>query len=397
MAAQAPVRLQEGIYFRKDGSPRPSAYRLVVLGIRGNIPRPQVRAALATMWGRLEQLRAGIVEDVDPAAATVDPARLTCLLGFGAPLFTRYPELAKPDGLDALGPLPFQSLRWAAADRRTGEGDLAVQLIADSELAVDRAAVEIWLWTSKAGVPLKVINVFDGFKRDDKRSWLGFHDGINNIESDARRGVIEAGGGNPGWMDDGTYMAFFRLAIDLAAWRKLTPEVQAITVGRDKLTGCPLVRVDPGLVPVPIAGCPAGAVDPKSPAYIDPPLPGVAQSHLRRSHINRTNLDRQVPVEADQSNRIFRQGYEFVESLGDERLRVGLNFVSFQRSLGRLQRILHLPGWLGDASFGGTPDAAMSAVEELAPLRFVSVIGGGFYAVPPMPAAGQPFPGAEIF
>jgi hypothetical protein len=111
----------------------------------------------------------------------------------------------------------------------------------------------------------------------------------------------------------------------------------------------------------------------------------------------RANLNRQDPPEQDQSNRIFRQGYEFVEWLGNERLRVGLNFVSFQRSLARLERILHLPGWLGDASFGGTPDAAPAPVGGVPPLRIVSVIGGGFYAVPPLPAAGQPFPGAEIF
>src|SRR5262245_25786374 len=162
MAARAPVRLQDGVYFRKGESP-PRAYRLVLLRIAEGTSRPQVREALVTMWAMLGRLRAGVVDLNGPGAtaldAHVDAGALTCLLGFGAPLFGRYRELAKPAGVDRLGELPFNSLRWAAADRRTGEGDVAIQLIATSELAVDRAVVEIWMWTSSATVPLKVVNV----------------------------------------------------------------------------------------------------------------------------------------------------------------------------------------------------------------------------------------------
>jgi deferrochelatase/peroxidase EfeB len=391
MPPETASRLQDGIYFASGTTPL-SAYRLVLLNVRDAASSAQVGAALATMWGRLQLLRQGVVDEA--AGSGGDPAELTCLLGFGAPLFARFAGMARPSGVEPLGDLPFKSIRWVAADRRTGEADLAVQLIAKSEFAVERAVVDLWTWTSSAQIPLQVHTVYNGFKREDGRSWLGFHDGVNNIESSQRRGVIEAAGGNPAWMDGGTYMAFLRLALDLVAWRQLPLAHQEIIVGRDKQTGCPLVRVDPGLEPVAIAGCPAGPNHPESASYRNPALPGVDQGLLRQSHMHRVNLNRQSPPGDEQNNRIFRQGYEFVESLGGGGLRVGLNFVSFQRSLGNLTRILHLPGWLGDANFGGVADASAPAPGGLAPLKLVSVIAGGYYAVPP---SAEPFPGADIF
>jgi len=394
MPPETASRLQDGIYFASGTTPL-SAYRLVLLNVRGAASAAEVRGALATMWGKLQQLREGVFDEGAPAVGgAADPGELSCLLGFGASLFARYGGLARPGGVEPLGDLPFKSLRWVAADRRIGEADLVVQLIAKSELAVDRAVVELWTWTSSAQVPLEILTVYNGFKRDDGRSWLGFHDGVNNIESSQRRGVIEATGGNPAWMDGGTYMAFLRLALDLVAWHQLSPAIQEIIVGRDKQSGCPLVRVDPGLKPVAMAGCPAGSNHPQSASYKNPPLPGVDQGLLRESHMHRVNLNRQGPPDEEQNNRIFRQGYEFVESLGAGGLRVGLNFVSFQRSLGNITRILHLPGWLGDANFGGVADASAPVPGGLAPLRLISVIAGGYYAVPP---SAKPFPGADIF
>ncbi len=43
---------------------------------------------------------------------------------------------------------------------------------------------------------------------------------------------------------------------------------------------------------------------------------------------------------------------------------------------------MHLPGWLGDADFGGDEPP------------FTSVLAGGLYAVPPVES---PFPGAGLF
>lgn len=99
--------------------------------------------------------------------------------------------------------------------------------------------------------------------------------------------------------------------------------------------------------------------------------------------MHRTNLNRPRGPIADRDNRIFRQGYEFLESLPGRRLRLGVNFVSFQRKISCLTNILTRDNWLGDANFGGNPSPTL-----------LKLIGGGYYAVPP---ADGPFPGADIF
>ena len=52
--------------------------------------------------------------------------------------------------------------------------------------------------------------------------------------------------------------------------------------------------------------------------------------------------------------------------------------MSFQSSLNTVQHLLHLPGWLGDSNFGGTPGPS-----------FVTLRAGGLYAVPPQPAPSR--------
>jgi len=79
-----------------------------------------------------------------------------------------------------------------------------------------------------------------------------------------------------------------------------------------------------------------------------------------------------------------------VEPLGSGQLRVGLNFVSFQRNLIHLTNILRTPGWLGNANFGGpAPEPGQPRGIDL-----VELMAGGYYAVPP---AGNPFHGSDIF
>jgi hypothetical protein len=83
-------------------------------------------------------------------------------------------------------------------------------------------------------------------------------------------------------------------------------------------------------------------------------------------------------------------GYEFVEPLGGGQLRLGINFVSFQRNLSSVTNLLRLPSWLGDTNFGGVSDTERGAV------RLTSMTARGFYAVPPA-TPGELFPGAGIF
>jgi Dyp-type peroxidase family len=403
-------RLQDGIYFRKYQRPSPY-YRLLLLNVKAGATSGQARAAIAAVWEMVQGLRRGVVQELRPTrdadpAILVPAGDLTCLLGFGVRLFDHDPTLTphgvRPAELIHLGyngDQPFPSLLWVEeAERRSGEADLALQFIAETELAVNRAVVEVCMLINDKDnpLPLDIVTFYNGFNRDDRRSWIGFQDGISNIEPSQRRTAIEVALNNPVWMAGGTYMAFLRLAIDLAKWRGLSREHQEILVGRDKLTGYPLekvTRLGQAPVPVPVAGCPMFSNPP--PQYINPPPPPVTESLLRTSHIHRANPNRNI-ADSDEDNRIFRQGYEFLESVTDGGLRVGLNFVSYQRSLNRLTNILNIPGWLGNVNFGGPVSPQLG---EPRPISFLSIIAGGFYAVPPKadPTQGEEFPGAGIF
>jgi deferrochelatase/peroxidase EfeB len=98
---------------------------------------------------------------------------------------------------------------------------------------------------------------------------------------------------------------------------------------------------------------------------------------LGRSHVQRA---RRHP-----SLRMFRQGYEFVETLDAAPwLRVGLNFVAFQASPLPLVTALRTGSWLGGVAFSGGPDSP-------APPDLLTVRAAGLFAIPP--AAGLEVPG----
>jgi hypothetical protein len=110
---------------------------------------------------------------------------------------------------------------------------------------------------------------------------------------------------------------------------------------------------------------------------------------LEARPLHRANQNRASPS-APAGLRLFRQGYDFLESIGPDGPLLGLNFVSFQRDLFVLQHVLHLPGWPGDVNFGGPsePKDGEPAVNLL------SLLAGGFHAVPPVE---DPFSGAKLF
>jgi deferrochelatase/peroxidase EfeB len=189
----------------------------------------------------------------------------------------------------------------------------------------------------------------------------------------------------------GTYLAFLRLAVDLPAWRRLGRRDQELLVGRDKLTGCPLVAIgDDGTLSADPA-CPVAGTQIWQTAndlrFAEPPAT-VADPALRASHVHRAN-HHQTVLEDPGSRRIFRQGYEFFEwQESAPGFRLGLNFVSFQDTPARLVRMLDTQGWLGRVNFGGDPAAQPDGMASL-----LSVYAAGIYFVPPH-VEGEAFPGA---
>jgi len=348
--------------------------------------------------GMFEELRRGRVPELNGERESQRDASakqfegLDALIGYGRRLFDtskHRPRLTTAERPDFLAYLasdgPFPALRWASR-RRSAEADFALQLTASSEAAVSLAAVEAWKLIADEGLPLLVAESFSGFGRTDGRGWLSFHDGVSNMPSDQRPHALVAAA-DPPWMEGGTYMAYLRLLVDLAQWRSLTRNEQELIVGRGKLTGAAVVRVErrDGRVRPAAARAPGpDASTTELARWRDPPQ--TSDPVLEASHIARANQSRASPV-APGAFRIYRQGYDFLESLTEEGVQVGLNFVSFQRDLRVLQQLLHLPEWLGDANFGGA--AGAGGVPAL-----ISLAAGGLYAVPPR---ADPYAGADLF
>jgi Dyp-type peroxidase family len=392
--------LQQGIYLGRR-EPPPAAWRALFLDLAPKAEPGEAREGIAATIAMLAELQAGRVRDLRAERPGEEPGLVPAntfafLLGYGASFFDRRGD-DRPRHLVALrrDADPFPKLPWADPDSaagRDGEADLLLQLTGESEHTVARAAVEVCKLIEDEELPLTVIGTHSGFQRDDGRSWIGFHDGVTNIEPSQRLAAVECRG-DPDWNKGGTYLAFLRVQVALPEWRGLDRPTQEAIVGRDKLSGCPLESIErtaEGLLPRPIAACPLSgnsgwrARD----AYFNPPE--TSDPLVEASHIHRANQARAAGG-TPAGERIFRQGYEYLEGIERGRPRLGLNFISFQSDLQRLQQVLGLSGWLGDVNFGGPTDPA--AGDPPSP-SLLSLRAGGFYAVPPRE---KPFPGATLF
>ena len=173
--------------------------------------------------------------------------------------------------------------------------------------------------------------------------------------------------------------------------RALERSDQELIVGRDKLTGSPLIATERDAEgrarPVAAPPLPAEPSDAELADHHDPPQ--ATDPLIEASHLHRANQSRASP-HATAAWRMFRQGYDFLESIGPGGPVLGLNFVSFQADLAALQHVLHLPGWLADVNFGGP--ARRGPGDPPSP-ALISLVAGALFAVPPV---AEPFPGAGL-
>ncbi len=411
MTAGAPLgesigSLQEGIYLAK-GEPPPVALRILLLNVLPGTAPTDARVAIAKTMTMLRELQGGVARDLKPRPgenpAAIPTGSFAALLGYGASFFDRERHdprltgLPRPHDLAALrrDGDPFPSLPWHGGTAPTGPGgeaDLMLQLTASSEHAAARAAVEIWKLIEDERLPLSPAGTCSGFQRDDGRSWIGFHDGVTNVEPSQRLAAVECRG-DPEWNRGGTYLAFLRIEIDLRGWRRIARSEQEAIVGRDKLSGCPLASVErtaAGLRPRPVAVSPPDDSSDWHERDVHFNPPETTDPLVEASHIHRASQARAAGG-TPAGERIFRQGYEYLEEIDAAGPGLGLNFVSFQRDLERLLQILGLRGWLGDVNFGGPAKPSLGDPPSPA---LLSLRSGGFYAVPPR---ADPFPGAVLF
>lgn len=394
-------QLQDGIYLSPATRP-PNAFLFLTLEIKDGTPAALAREALHRIWDVLTDLRAGVIRDLKATKEgegdqSIDAATFDFLLGYGASFFDPAKGLTsahRPARLRGLSRprKPFGNLPWRPGARQDGEGEVCLQLTGRDGHSTSRAAVELWKIIADDQLPLAISGSFDGFARDDGRSSIGFHDGVSNIRPSQRLAAVECQG-DPEWNRGGTYLAFLRCAVDLAAWRRLPRNAQELLVGRDKLTGCALEGTtdrDGEILARPYVGCPAAADASAEDRdkFRDPPETG--DPVVEASHVHRANQNRTEPT-THAGHRVYRQGYEYLAGFGPDGPDLGLNFVSFQGDLEHLWQILGLPSWLGGVNFGGRLEREPGEPE---PIHLMSLDAGGLYVVPPR---AQPFPGAELF
>lgn len=406
--------LQSGIHWL--GS-LPGHFSLLNLNVLPEATRSQVREGLTEIWAMLADLRVGRLQDFQrEAEATrgapkIDPMDLSTVLLYGRRIFDSdvhpnvlVPLELRPRLLRYLGDGPFKALRWKSShDPRHNhihpfslQTDLAFQFTANSSLAVSRAIVELKKTILDKDLPFVLVRSTAGFKREDHRSWIDFHDGINNMDHQGRRLAIEVLEDDQEWMLGGTYMAFLKIPIDLSAWRVLPRTTQELLVGRDKFWGCPIesasVDGSGNVRPVLAAGCPfTGEFGNSVPSTVVDP--GQATNRLvAASHIHRANLLRIDPIQDnDAANRVYRQGFEFFDPVTDGATNIGLNFVGFVRSLRVINDILSSPGWMGDVNFGGPKPFIDGDPPDV---QLMSIEYGQYFCAPP---DHPPFPGSQLF
>src|SRR4029079_3865758 len=94
---------------------------------------------------------------------------------------------------------------------------------------------------------VSITKFYDGFRREDNRNWMGFHDGVSNIKYEERKDIIAINASQVKssdiWAIGGTFMSFIRMYVDLPSWWKVKSNEQGLWLARAKLNGGPLKGV----------------------------------------------------------------------------------------------------------------------------------------------------------
>ena len=405
--------VQEGIFWQEKTTPG-AHFGILFLRLNDDLDAASAYEGLRSLWTMYQHLKQGRTADL-PGIQLPD-SHLTVTIGYGRNLFGRVAGIrqAVPQGLKLYGnlksPAPTgggEILKGAGLSyssktlKNPATEDIVLQFTAATALGVNQAIVETWKFLTFTSPFAAFGKFYTGFQREDHRSWLGFHDGISNLRSGKERQnaiEIKPGIAADSWVERGTYLVFMRIEVDLRVWHRLGLADQELLVGRTKLSGCPVVGIDTATQALRVpTGCPVVGTtqitDP-APAGSNFPFfetPVVADPVVLLSHVQRAN-HHIAPTSDRNSLRIFRQGYEFLESTNESPgFSAGLNFVSFQDTPERVTRMLTSPSWLGGVNFGGNDT---HPTNQNSPL--LSVLAGGVYVVPPANDQNL-LPGYDLF
>lgn len=309
--------------------------------------RPDMDQAAAVAWlGRVDELIADL-----RSAADADGRRLaTVATGFAATFFSangqpRFPGVEAPAGLlEAPPTMP------------SGEaivGDVAFYMMAVTEAVAARFLTGLW----STRPDLTGLRVERGHQRTDGTEVFGFKDGLRNVARSARPRVVLVDRDRlpeePWWADNGTYLAYMRIAQNIDSFAALDTAAQERVMGRAHDGR----RLD----------LPTGS-DPKAEPEFTTAEPPTS-SHVRKAGPRGADRDRTL---------IFRRGLPFVEAGADGVLRAGLQFASFQASLDQFRVVFNR--WMMNPNF---PQPAPGRPDDLFSQGHVTVERWGFFFVPP--------------
>jgi Dyp-type peroxidase family len=290
-------------------------------------------------------------EKGDKVAAVALGLSPTFFIVDGEPRF----DFEPPAGFDPGSPESGNPLAWdtpALSPVERVRADVLFYVASVFEARVARFIEQI----HETAPDVESITVERGYQRVDGTEPFGYADGVRNIPRGVRSVHVfvrpETEVEEPRWAQGGSYMTFMRILQHRDAFRALADEAaRDAVIGRHR-DG---TRLDlPG-------------VDPKREAAEPPPnLPPA--SHVLKA----------APRGRHDDTQIFRRGLPFLE-VADGRVRVGLNFASFQSSLDRFDTVLN--DWMLSPNFpadGSGPDALFDPSRGLTTLERI-----GLYFVPP--------------
>jgi Dyp-type peroxidase family len=169
----------------------------------------------------------------------------------------------------------------------------------------------------------------------------------------------------PDWTHNGTYMVVRASVIDMSSWDAASLGDQEQFIGRRKVTGNPLATEPDSVVePLPepdFSGDPEGRV-----THLD--------AHVRKANPRGPG---------DELRQIFRRGYPLILPAPDG-LKLGLLFVCFARSI-TTQFEFITRAWTTNTEFP-RPGTGKDKFRS-----FETVLGGGYYFVPPLAVVSQPW------
>ena len=331
--------------------------------------------------------------------AIPDSYRLTVTVGFGASLFVdktgfdRFGLRAKkPRFLKQMPELPGDD---ESLDVEASASDLIIIISSDHpyiNTAVVRFFAEYFnkhyhAWYSDSNEPSDVVRfgtVETGFARKDKREYLKFDDGIDNLHmgaDDLKRLVyVDESDHEPEWCLHGSYLVYRKIRENMPIWEAFSDETQEGFIGRKKATGMPLSREKTGPDDlVPVFPDPLDAAD------------GPLDAHIRKVQPRRPDPD--LFGLDDQERRFLRRPYPFFDGLDESGQAInGLQFIAFMKSIQRqFEHVVNMWQMNPDFPKGGV------GIDALFAKNVLSTIDGGYYFCPPGLTDADDYFGSGMF